>query len=332
MAPEQPAGVVGRGVALFFGAFTLVNLTGQMWRPGFDASIWWVDLRPLPGVAAAMLLWTAGLLLTAHGVRPAASVWRRGATAAALLLLIAVALGNAVTVVSLLARGAVKAAVVVPLSVVVAGLLGWSLLGVLRRGGVCWRFSWRRAGGVAAVLAVCTLTFPVLQMYCFGYTDYRRPADVIVVFGCKAYADGRPSDALADRVRTAVALYHEGIAARLIFSGGPGDGEHHETAVMQRMAMELGVPAEAIVRDEDGLNTRATVVNTAAMCEAAGLRRVIAVSHFYHLPRIKLAYQRAGMEVYTVPAKETYVLTQMPYNIAREVAAVWFYYVRPLVA
>jgi uncharacterized SAM-binding protein YcdF (DUF218 family) len=58
--------------------------------------------------------------------------------------------------------------------------------------------------------------------------------------------------------------------------------------------------------------------------------RVLVVSHFYHLPRIKLAYQRAGLEVYTVPAKESYLLRQMPYNMFREIAALWVYYARPL--
>ena len=56
----------------------------------------------------------------------------------------------------------------------------------------------------------------------------------------------------------------------------------------------------------------------------------LVVSHFYHLPRIKLAYQRDGWDVYTVPAKESYLLRQMPYNMAREVAALWVYYLRPL--
>jgi hypothetical protein len=49
------------------------------------------------------------------------------------------------------------------------------------------------------------------------------------------------------------------------------------------------------------------------------------------LPRIKLAYQRDGWDVFTVPAKESHLLRQMPYNMAREVAAIWVYYLRPLV-
>ncbi len=45
-------------------------------------------------------------------------------------------------------------------------------------------------------------------------------------------------------------------------------------------------------------------------------------------PRIKLAFQRAGVEVYTVPARESYILRQLPFNMVREVAALWVCYVK----
>ena len=59
-------------------------------------------------------------------------------------------------------------------------------------------------------LAVCAVAFPLAQMYCYGNTDYRREADVVVVFGCRVYKDGTPSDALKERVQTACRLYLEG--------------------------------------------------------------------------------------------------------------------------
>jgi hypothetical protein len=34
--------------------------------------------------------------------------------------------------------------------------------------------------------------------------------------------------------------------------------------------------------------------------------------------------------VYTVPARESYTLTAMPYFVARETIALWVYYLRPL--
>jgi uncharacterized SAM-binding protein YcdF (DUF218 family) len=99
---------------------------------------------------------------------------------------------------------------------------------------------------------------------------------------------------------------------------------------MKRLAITLGVKSEDIFTDLGGVNTQATVRNTADICRQLNARRVLVVSHFYHLPRIKLAYQRAGWEVYTVPAQESRRLGQLPYNMAREIAALWVYYARPL--
>jgi vancomycin permeability regulator SanA len=184
---------------------------------------------------------------------------------------------------------------------------------------------------IAGVFIGCALVFPVLQMFCFGKTDYRRFADAAVVLGARAYADGRPSDALSDRVRTACGLYKEGLVHKLIFSGGPGDGPVSESQAMKRMALKLGVKAEDIVLDERGVNTRATVRNTEVLFRELHVSRVLVVSHFYHLPRVKMAYHQAGTEVYTVPARESYLLRQLPYNMAREIAAFWTYYLRPAV-
>ena len=84
-----------------------------------------------------------------------------------------------------------------------------------------------------------------------------------------------------------------------------------------------------ILLDLHGLNTRATVANTLEIFEEHDFDRVLVISHAFHLPRIKLTYLRAGFEVYTVPARESYFLRQMPYLMARETAAWWAYYLLP---
>jgi uncharacterized SAM-binding protein YcdF (DUF218 family) len=96
--------------------------------------------------------------------------------------------------------------------------------------------------------------------------------------------------------------------------------------------VELGVPAEHIAIDSGGTTTRATIRNTCALFPHLGVRRILAVSHFYHLPRIKMGYQAAGLDVYTVPARETYLLTRMPWFVARECAVWWFYYLGSVLA
>ena len=97
---------------------------------------------------------------------------------------------------------------------------------------------------------------------------------------------------------------------------------------MRKYALSHGVRAEDIFVDDKGLNTEATVRDTTPLFQQWHAQRVLAVSHFYHLPRIKLAYERAGLEVCTVPAHQGHLLGQMPFNMAREVAAFWSYYLK----
>jgi uncharacterized SAM-binding protein YcdF (DUF218 family) len=321
---------IARGVALFLGGFSLLNLLGSLRAPGFDATLWWIDLRIFPDWLAAMFLLPVSICLVAFAVRPPRSAWRRILTLSCLTILAALTVANAISYYVLLLRGDISTAVPVPLSLAFCAALVFILVGALR--GIYAEYQTKDVFVLGGVCASCACIFPLAQMLCFGKTDYRRPADAVVVLGARAYADGRPSDALADRVRTACKLYRDGLAKKMIFSGGPGDGAIHETEAMRRMAVQLGVKPEDILRDEAGLNTRATVRNTEAIFSQLPARRVLVVSHFYHLPRIKLTYQRDGWDVYTVPAKETYLLRQTPYNMLREVAAFWVYYFRPLIS
>jgi len=317
-----------RGLALFIGGFSLLNLVGELRYAGFDANLWWIDLHYLPAPWDRVVLAASAVALLAFALRPRMSFWRRGLTGLLTAALVAATALNIVQFYLLLVHREVRTSVPIPFSLLVC----LSLLVVLRVA-ASWRSPARGLrcfGAMVAVFGMCPVIFPLAQMFCFGKTDYRRTADVIVVFGARTYADGTPSQALADRVRTACQLYKAGLAPKLVFSGGPGDGVVHETEAMRRMAMKLGVPDAAITLDKNGLNTDATVANTAPIFSQLNARRILAVSHFYHLPRVKMAYRRAGLEVYTVPAKETYTLTQLPFYMAREIVALWVYYLRPL--
>lgn len=311
-----------RGIALFLGAFSLVNVAGDALAPGFDATLWWLDLRALPALAARALLALGALALLAFGLRPVASPWRRRATVALVAAHLAAALANAAGYYALVLRSGVHRGFPVPLSLLVAAALAL----VARE---AWRAAPSPPGRVALALAACAVAFPLAQMVCYGKTDYRRRADAAVVFGARAYADGRPSPVLSDRVRTGCDLYRAGLVRALVFSGGPGDGAVDEPEAMRRLARRLGVPDGAILRDPAGRNTEATVANTLPLFRRHGFARVLAVSHFYHLPRVKMAYARRGLDVYTVPAREHHVVGRMPLFMAREVAALWAYYARP---
>jgi len=282
---------MGRAIAGCLGLFTLLSLRGA-------ENLWWIDLRPLP----ALVLGAVAAALLAHSWRP------RRWTRVALAILAAAALLNTARYYRL----PLVEAPPLPFSALVATLLALA----------AWSPPLRHPhlAGTAMVLAL-GVGLPLAQAWFFGKTDYRREADAIVVFGARVYADGRPSDSLRDRVRTGVELYHAGLAPRIVMSGGPGEGATHETEAMRNLALDLGVPPQAIDLDRDGLDTRSTVRNTRS-------RRVLAVSHHWHLPRVKMAYRQAGKTAFTVPARESYVIRQTPYLMAREIAAFWWYWAR----
>ena len=311
-----------RAGAFSLALFALLNVLGQIIAPGFSANEWWIIFPEKMEPMFNALTLPFALVLLGFALRPEMSPWRSRTTRTILVLFALICAWNAATCVVLNATGAIDTTIPLPLSAFIAALLfvcAW-----LAKPHASTPTSFRIPFAFCSCSAV--VAFAVLQMLFFGTTDYRRRADAIVVFGARTYADGRMSDALADRVRTACELYRQNFASKLIFSGGPGDGPIHEAEAMRAYALRVGVAPEDIILDRDGLNTRATVENTKTILAQHQLNSVLCVSHFYHLPRVKLTYRRAGIPAYTVPANESQFLARLPLFMARECAALLKYY------
>jgi hypothetical protein len=210
---------VARGIALFIGGFTIVNTFGLVRDAAFDANIWWIAVPFAPRLAAAGLLAAVAVAFVAYGVAPRMSPWRRWLTVALTALFAGVAIYDAVDFYRVWSRGLISPGIPVPLSLIVAVLLGYIVWAALRdprpRG-------WPAAAVLCAAAAACVLALPLAQVFFFGMTDYRRPADVAVVFGAQVHGDGRPSTALRERMATAEQLYKDGLVKRLLVSGGVG--------------------------------------------------------------------------------------------------------------
>jgi vancomycin permeability regulator SanA len=320
------ARVAARAIGLFFGLFSLANAVAAI-RSGHTEDLWWVDIGGLPTWVTSAL-WLAAVLLVAYGIAPDMRPWRRRLTALVGGVLSLVASGNAWSFYSAWRSGTIVPLVPVPFSALVA--LGFGLLTLVicrdRPGAPM-----RTRGELVLVTALALLlaaAFPIVHVYTFGTTDYRRPADVAVVFGARVYADGSLTTSAEDRVRTAAGLYTSGLVPHLIMSGGVGESGFDETVAMRDRATALGVPAEAITLDGDGVSTDRTVASTAAMFEADGTDTVLAVSQFYHLPRVKMAYRSAGWNVYTVPAEKSRPILKTPQLVLREIPGFWAYWGR----
>jgi vancomycin permeability regulator SanA len=317
--------VLARSIALFFGAFSALGLLDTL--RGFDPNIWWIDLRFLPGPLAQALLLCVALLLLGYAWRPALRTWRRVATASVSAVLAAIALYNGIVFYQVWAQGLIRPAWPVPLSFVIAAafaglvLASWRAHQVPRRGAVL------RTAAILACAALWAFAFPLAQEFFFGETDYARPAQAAVVPGAQVFANGRPTIALRGRVLTAVSLYKRGLVHTLVLSGGR-NGAASQVAAMRSLALQQGVPSACVLCDYQGVNTAATVRDTVPMLRARNLRQVIVVSDFYHLPRLKLAYASAGLDVLTVPAKGGAWIRQTPYLIVRDDAGFWVYLLR----
>jgi uncharacterized SAM-binding protein YcdF (DUF218 family) len=276
-----------------------------------------------------MLLLAVGALLVAHGLRPATAGWRRNASTVAVAIAAIVAAMNAADYYWIWDAGTIVPRSPVPLSLLIAILLGLIWFSIVQPAPPPSQKASFVA--IAAVSVAFVSGLPLLQMAFFGTTDYRRPADAVVVFGARVRSDGTASLTLANRVTTASELYREGYADTIVMTGGIEPTGSDETIVMRDLAMQLGVPSNTIILDPGGLNTNASVANTMRIFRENGLHRVLAVSQFYHLPRIKLAYARVGLDAWTVPAR-TSLVPRTWAIVAREIPAFWLYYLRAVVA
>ena len=156
-------------------------------------------------------------------------------------------------------------------------------------------------GALAIVtVGVAATTFRIWQQ---GEQDERRPADAIVVLGAAQY-NGTPSPVFAARLDHAVELYHEGLGKMLVVTGGriPGDTTT-EAAVARKYAIAHGVPGDAIIGEDEGRNTLASMRSVAALMAQHKLRSAVFVSDPTHMLRVLRMAEDLGIEGYGSPTQ-----------------------------
>ena len=157
----------------------------------------------------------------------------------------------------------------------------------------------------------------------YGYVDQTQPADVIVVPGAQVTSNGQPGTSLARRAAHAAALYQQGYADYVLCTGGIGDNPPSEARAACGRVMELGVPPEAIVYEENAHSTEENAAFTAAIMRARGWRSAILATDGFHLFRAAWMFQRAGITVYPSPAQITGGPMDTVERLGREVREVF---------
>ena len=129
-----------------------------------------------------------------------------------------------------------------------------------------------------------------------GSRERVEPADLAVVLGNEVYPNGEPSPQLKVRLDRAFELYQRGLFPKILVSGGVETNGGDEAKGMQNDLVKRGIPLDAVLLDNAGVNTKATAQNTARIAKQNGWTRILIISHCYHLPRCRLLFERAGIK------------------------------------
>jgi len=154
-----------------------------------------------------------------------------------------------------------------------------------------------------------------------GGQDEAAPSDAIVVLGAAVGRNG-PTPVFAARLDHGVALYKEGIAPKLVLTGGVGDGMLlSEAEVGRTYVVKQGVPASDVLIETRSRTTRENLSEAWAVMRSNGLETAVLVSDPYHLRRAAEMAEDLDMVVLTSPTPTTAYRswrTKLPF-LAREV-------------
>ena len=161
--------------------------------------------------------------------------------------------------------------------------------------------------------------------------DDSAPADVILVLGSAVWPNEQPSPSLRARTERAIELYQQGYAPYLLLSGGLGRYPPEEAEVMRRLAVEAGIPQEALILDKEAHSTWESMEKARDIMEQEGWQTAIIVSDPFHIERSLLMAGDAGFAAYGSPALDspTYTIpSRRLFYTSREVLALWWYVVQ----
>lgn len=201
-------------------------------------------------------------------------------------------------------KPAIKVLVLPPTSLVLLALAGL----VASR----WRPRIGHAIAFAATLALLALSLPVVALWLTDRLDPPPPFDigaaknaqaiVVLAGGARRYAADYHGDTLSplslERIRYgAIAARATGLP--VLVSGGAPQGGVPEAALMQAaLEREFGVPVRWV--ETQSRNTHENAVLSTATLRAAGITRVVLVTHAFDMRRATAEFAAQGINV--VPA------------------------------
>ena len=169
---------------------------------------------------------------------------------------------------------------------------------------------------IAVTFLLCYFECMLIStMFCAVASTRYKPAadmDYIIILGCAIRRDGTPTPLLRGRIRRAFdfekAQYEKtGKHAKFVPSGGQGSDEViSEAESMKRCLIELGVPEERIVKEDESVNTYQNMAFSKKVierdCGSESCNIGFSTTN-YHVFRGYTLAEKLGMEVKGLSAK-----------------------------
>jgi uncharacterized SAM-binding protein YcdF (DUF218 family) len=120
------------------------------------------------------------------------------------------------------------------------------------------------------------------------------PADCIVVLGAAVWPGGQPSPVLRDRLARAAELYQQGVADKIICSGGVGKYPPAEAEVGKQFLLKAGVAEQDIIVESASVSTSEQAERIKTICDKEGYQSIALVTSFFHEKRAIKLFRKAG--------------------------------------
>ena len=219
------------------------------------------------------------------------------------------------------------------------GFLTWgSILGL-----ALWFLKWKKTGVslmATAVLQTVVFSSPSVSDYLIGSLEEEarvlqsknqqaqrilsgeRYGAIVLLGGATspAYPPIRPHPDLGDatdRIWHAARLYKQGVAPKIIVSGGRSPGMENradiqtEAQIMRQLLLDLGVPDSAIALENEARTTRENAEKTKSLVNG---QQVALVTSASHMPRSIKTFEKIGVTVHAYPTD---------FRVAPQVSPLW---------
>jgi vancomycin permeability regulator SanA len=178
---------------------------------------------------------------------------------------------------------------------------------------------------ILKLILIFTILLAIINFYIISTTKRRiieisniedKDYDCIVVLGA-GIRNNKPSPMLEDRLLTAIELYNNKAAPKILVSGDHEYKDYDEVNVMKNYLKENGIPSEDIFMDHAGLSSYDSIYRTKKIFKAD---KVIIVTQKYHLYRSLYIAKSIDLNAYGVSATKREYMNQTKRDI-REIAA-----------